>query len=112
MPSVKPEWADQNSGPAWYLQYMIGASLVRIIPVRATSSVAPQKRLCHTEPQGDKVIQREAAMDRVDAVVSERQPPNPKVTMPRCPGCGWHDVRRSRPKFADAFLSKFAIIPF
>jgi len=33
--------------------------------------------------------------------------------MPRCPQCGWQDVRLSRPRTAlDAALSMFSVAPF
>ena len=40
-------------------------------------------------------------------------PSRAPASMPRCPGCGWQDVRPSRLRGAvDSFLGAFGIVPF
>jgi hypothetical protein len=76
--------------------------------------VAVRKRRLPYLPQEDKTILRHAARAFDYPVESAKEPVEVtgKVTLPRCPGCGWQDVRRSRPKLLDAFLAMFAITPF
>jgi predicted RNA-binding Zn-ribbon protein involved in translation (DUF1610 family) len=37
--------------------------------------------------------------------------PDPSV-MPRCPNCGWHDVRPSKPKGIDPVIATLGLKPF